>query len=152
MSPRVTGRVGRGNPAGAPAAGLKAESLLYAVTVGSLQDLALDKLGRELSAEEIEGIAQKITFAAGESLDTFLGWLPAKPVVDELHELLSRRRQIAHVWEIGDVRDLRPDLTEDEAWSVLQLVDDQKDATLGITWDTLEAAASELFPEEGGAS
>jgi hypothetical protein len=150
---RARDNAGRGRklPAGKPAAIEAADAVLCAVTTGSVQDMALDKLRRELSATELEGIAQKLTFAAGEALDTFLGWLPAKPVVDELDELLRNRHQIAHVWDIGDVRDVRPDLTEDQAWSVLQLIDRQKDASLGITWETLEAAAASLFPQEENA-
>jgi hypothetical protein len=89
MSPRVTGRVGRGNPAGAPAAGLQAESLLYAATIGSVQDLAGDKLGRELSADEIEWIAQRLTIAAGETLDTLVGSLPSAPNPSDQREQLK---------------------------------------------------------------
>jgi hypothetical protein len=152
MSPRVTGRVGRGNPAGAPAVGLTAQGLLYAATIGSVQDLASDKLGRDLSASEIEWVAQRLTLAASEALDTLIGSLPMASARDELHDVLARRRQIAHVWSVEDVLEVRPDLNEDEAWKVLQLVDRNLDATIGITWETLIDAASILFPEEGGAA
>jgi hypothetical protein len=66
--------------------------------------------------------------------------------------LLAKRRQIAHIWSVEDVRDVRPDLDDEQAWSVLQLIDDQKDATQGITWETLAVAAAVLYPEEGDAS
>jgi hypothetical protein len=65
-----------------------------------------------------------------------------------LHEIMQEERVIGLLWNIDDVRSLRPDLTDDQAWSVLQHVDDRKDATLGITWDTLSWAADDLFPYE----
>ncbi len=63
-----------------------------------------------------------------------------------LHEMMQEERVIGLLWNIDDVRSLRPDLTDDQAWSVLQCVDRRKDATLGITWDTLSWAADDLFP------
>ena len=63
----------------------------------------------------------------------------------DIHELLAQHRQIAHIWSVEDVQSVRPDLTEDQAWEVLQNVDDHKDAELGITWLTLEMAAEQRF-------
>lgn len=63
-----------------------------------------------------------------------------------LRGMMEEERVIGLLWNIQDVRSLRPDLTDDQAWKVLQIVDDQKDATLGITWDTLSWAADDLFP------
>jgi hypothetical protein len=88
MSPRVTGRVGRGNPAGAPAAGLTADSLLFAATTCSVQDFARDTLGRELSADELEWVAQRMTIVAGEALDTLVGSLPKADSPSSLAERL----------------------------------------------------------------
>jgi hypothetical protein len=62
-----------------------------------------------------------------------------------IHELLAERQQIALVWSIADVQQLRPDLDDEQAWEVLEHVDDNKDAGLGINWLTLEMAAGELF-------
>jgi hypothetical protein len=63
----------------------------------------------------------------------------------DIHDLLARRRQIAAIWSIEDVQSIRPDLSEEQAWEVLQQVDRNKDAELGITWLTLEMAAEHLF-------
>ena len=63
----------------------------------------------------------------------------------DIHELLEARRQIAHLWSVEDLQSVRPDLTEEQAWEVLQNVDHHKDAELGITWFTLEMAAEQLF-------
>jgi len=63
----------------------------------------------------------------------------------DIHRLLAERRQIALIWSIEDVQGLRPDLSEDQCWEVLQDVDHHKDAELGITWLTLKMAADHLF-------
>lgn len=63
----------------------------------------------------------------------------------DLHELLAGHRKIAVVWCIEDVQDVRPDLTDEQAWKVLQLVKRTHDCNYGITWLTLEIAAEQLF-------
>jgi hypothetical protein len=63
----------------------------------------------------------------------------------DIHALLAERRQIAHIWSIEDVHQVRPDLDVDQAWHVLQDVDRHNDSELGITWLTLEMAAEDLF-------
>ena len=72
----------------------------------------------------------------------------------DIHALLAARKQIAAIWSIEDVQEVRPELTDDQAWAVLQEVERGKDATLGITWETLEWAAQDLFgdaPETNAA-
>ncbi len=68
-----------------------------------------------------------------------------------VHQLLAEHRQIAAIWSIEDVQGVRPYLTDDQAWEVLQLVGDKADAEWGITWVTLETIADELFPEPANA-
>jgi hypothetical protein len=63
----------------------------------------------------------------------------------EVHSLLADRHQIAHIWSIPDVQSVRPDLTDDEAWEVLQSVHHDLDANCGITWLTLLMTAQHLF-------
>jgi hypothetical protein len=63
----------------------------------------------------------------------------------DIHELLPQNRQIAHVWGIEDVQEVRPDLTEDQAWQVLQTADRRLDSEYGMNWDTIEIIAEELF-------
>jgi hypothetical protein len=72
------------------------------------------------------------------------GMTPSPSYLD-IHKILAERRQIAHIWSIEDVQGIRPDLSEDQCWEVLQHVDRYKDAELGITWLTLEMAAEHLF-------
>ncbi len=70
---------------------------------------------------------------------------PAEPPEIDIHELLAQRRLIAHIWGVEDVQEVRPDLSEDQCWEVLQFTDQHKDAELGINWFALEFAAEELF-------
>jgi hypothetical protein len=62
-----------------------------------------------------------------------------------IHELLAERKLIAALWGIEDVQEVRPDLNDEQAWQVLQYVDRNKDAELGINWLTLETMAEILF-------
>jgi hypothetical protein len=50
------------------------------------------------------------------------GVLPDPAEID-VHVLLAPRRQIASIWSIEDVQEVRPDLTDDQAWEVLQQVE-----------------------------
>jgi hypothetical protein len=73
------------------------------------------------------------------------GWvLPPYP-----HWTLNHDKQIAAIWGIQDVQELRPDLTDDQAWEILQQVDHHHDRDGGITRNTIRHTANELFPEPG---
>jgi len=63
----------------------------------------------------------------------------------DIHSILAERREIAIVWDITDVQEVRPDLTDDQAWEVLQQVESKQDANIGVTWETLECVAEDLF-------
>jgi hypothetical protein len=72
----------------------------------------------------------------------------------DVHELLAGRGQIALLRSIDDVREVRPDLTDRQAWEVLKQVERRHDATRGVTWETLGWTAQDLFgdaPETGEA-
>jgi len=71
---------------------------------------------------------------------------PGSDPVDA-HEFLAKHRMIGVVWCIEDVQAVRPDLTDDQAWEVLQEVERKHDANWGICWITLEVVANHLFPQ-----
>ncbi|MFL5285239.1 MAG: hypothetical protein ACJ8AW_30750, partial [Rhodopila sp.] len=54
-------------------------------------------------------------------------------------------RQIAVTWCIEDVKEVRPDLTDEQAWQVLQQAKQEHDAGIGINWDVLKCHAQMLF-------
>ncbi len=59
--------------------------------------------------------------------------------------------EIAIVWHIDDVKEIRPDLTDEQAREVLQQAERRHDASVGINWDVLAIHADDLFPKESEA-
>ena len=57
----------------------------------------------------------------------------------DVHAFLAERRQIAVIWSVEDVQEIRPDLTDEQAWDVLEHAERHHDATIGINWDVLTA-------------
>jgi hypothetical protein len=66
----------------------------------------------------------------------------------DLDELLAENHQIAHVWGVEDVQQLRPDLDDDRAWQVLQAVAKGLNSEWGICWQTIEITADKLYGPE----
>lgn len=62
-----------------------------------------------------------------------------------VHQLLAGRKHIAAIWSVEDMQGIRPDLTAEQAWEVLQEAQHKHDAMMGISWDTLEILAEDLF-------
>lgn len=65
--------------------------------------------------------------------------------IDDIDEILAVERKIAIVWSIEDVQEMRPDLTDKQAWEVLQQARRYHDAYIGINWSVLECHAEMLF-------
>jgi hypothetical protein len=68
-----------------------------------------------------------------------------------IHQQLAKQRQIADIWGIEDVQSVRPDLSDEQAWDVLQAVLRYRDAGIGINWEVIESHAEQLFGLEPGA-
>jgi hypothetical protein len=64
-----------------------------------------------------------------------------------IHELLAKHRQIAIIWSVEDVQGVRPHVSGEQAWEVLQEAKRKHDAKYGICWVTLEVTADILFPK-----
>src|SRR5271157_1223867 len=72
----------------------------------------------------------------------------AADITDErIHQALADRHEIAITWSTVDVRHVRPNLDEEQAWEVLQQVKDIHDAEWGVSWTTLATVADDLFPK-----
>ena len=56
-------------------------------------------------------------------------------------------RTITVTWSVLDVLSVRPDLSKDEAWEVLQLIRKDHSANIGINWEVIESFADFLFPK-----
>ncbi len=63
----------------------------------------------------------------------------------DIHEVLAENRQIAHIWGVEDVQEVRPDLDDDQAWQVLQTVERHLDSECGISWQTIKDTAEGLY-------
>jgi len=50
------------------------------------------------------------------------------------------------------VKGIRPNLTDEQAFEVLEHVGRKHDAEWGISWTTLETVADDMFPETGSSS
>ncbi len=66
----------------------------------------------------------------------------------DMAALLEEQRQVAVVWSVEDVQEVRPDLTDGQAWIVLQHCDRRHDCNDGFTLPLIESAAEKLFPEQ----
>ena len=62
-----------------------------------------------------------------------------------LKPLLKPAGEIAIIWSVEDVLEIRPDLSREQATEVLEQVSQDHDAGIGINWQTLEYVADELF-------
>ena len=76
------------------------------------------------------------------------GTPPASENVIDVHQLLEDRRQVAVIWSTDDVQDIRPDLSEDQAWQVLRECRRVHDCEVGFTWLLIEIVANDLFPKQ----
>ena len=80
----------------------------------------------------------------GNTIDTFT----LRNAIEAFENGAGVKNSIFIEWCIDDVKDVREDLDDEQAMEVLEFVKDRHDATLGITWRTLEYAADYLYPEE----
>ncbi len=61
----------------------------------------------------------------------------------DIHAILAKRKQIAIIWSVEDVLQVRPGLDESQAWKLLKRVKQQHDCNDGITWSTLSVEGLE---------
>ena len=56
--------------------------------------------------------------------------------------------QITITWSVDDVLAMRPGLTVEQARDVLQHIEHNHDASIGVTWDVVTHVADYLFEDE----
>lgn len=59
-----------------------------------------------------------------------------------------KARSIAIIWTIEDVQEERPDLSEEQAMKVLEIVRRNHNAEVGVNWEVIKTTANVLFPGE----
>ena len=105
----------------------------------------LDEAGGEFSPKDYDVLEKRVY----EIRSILSDGLPPQIALHEgdIHQLLRKTFQIAHIWSVEDVIGVRPDLTNEQAWEVLEQVGDNVDSEFGISWTTLENFADEMFPK-----
>ncbi len=112
----------------------------------------------EVSRDELrQECNQRLRYAFESFLSDSPNAIQWIAIYDSERPLPKRRPQLASVltnlgvasvvWCIDDVRELRPDLTREQAASVLDTIITKHDASCGIGWDTLEHFAEMLYGE-----
>ena len=64
-------------------------------------------------------------------------------LVMEYAEDIQNEKAFANIWTIGDVKSLAPDLTDEDAMSILEMVEANFDAEVGINWTTIQQEIDE---------
>ena len=64
----------------------------------------------------------------------------------DIHKLLEEHRQVAEIWSIEDVQNVRPDLDDNQSWEVLKRCVKVHDCEIGFTWLLIEMVADSMFP------
>jgi hypothetical protein len=100
----------------------------------NLHDLLSDALG-----------GQTTHLPATVEVSDLLDFHNLSAYVQDLDELLLDNQLIAHIWSVQDVKSIWPNLDDDQAWTVLQRVEELVDRHEGITWDILQRTACDLF-------
>ena len=90
-----------------------------------------------------EGIAYREAIAV--IAEAAIAGISPRQTDTDIDALLAERRQVAVIWNIEDVREIRPDLSDDQCWEVLEFARQKHDCELGLSWTTLECAADTLF-------
>ena len=67
--------------------------------------------------------------------------------ITKLESQLLKQGYIVVLWHINDVKELRPDLSDEQCRKVLQQCEHDHDANIGINWDVISFHAENLFPE-----
>jgi hypothetical protein len=96
----------------------------------------------------IEHVGPKLSYPSPLDIDTIFEFNDAVDDCDiDLDALLARHRIIARYWSTEDVLNARPDLTDDQAWEVLQGAEVR--LACGSEDDTFDEIATELFGVAG---
>lgn len=74
---------------------------------------------------------------------------PAWKTLDELKAAAENltSREILFSWSVEDVQSVRPDLTDEQAFAVLERCEYCLDGEIGMNWYAIQAAADDLYPQ-----
>lgn len=96
-----------------------------------------------LNGEMVDG--QRFIMAYDDAVETLTGLIiNARALLEE-----GPDKEVCG-WSYHDVLIARPDLTDDEAKAVLDVIEDKADASVGINWDFVEMIADQEHPTTRG--
>ncbi len=80
-------------------------------------------------------------------VDTFLDIEPHPEIVRQqaIHAELAEMRTIATLWTTRDVQFCRPDLTQEQAWQVLQYCKQRDPGGYRMSWRSINQVTDKLF-------
>lgn len=76
--------------------------------------------------------------------------VPAAPLRADLAKIIDAHGYACLQWHVEDIAEIRPDLSRAKACLVLAEVVLQHDVINGVSWNTVEGIADDLFPLEDG--
>jgi hypothetical protein len=66
---------------------------------------------------------------------------------EDIRTHLAETGRLAVIWNVEDVKSVRPELTEAQCLEVLDACERKHDANIGINWTVIVTHAEWLFPE-----
>jgi hypothetical protein len=85
-----------------------------------------------------------------DAVNIFVHNILRRSVMIDIDQLLLDRQAIALIWEVTHVQDQRPDLSEEQAWEVLQECDRSWDRLNDPMLARISQVAENLFPNPPG--
>lgn len=104
----------------------------------------------ELS-DPLEAAIDDIIYEVEETIENIRKFRPHRVTHTEevdIDELLAEHRSVAMVWDIQHIKDQRPELTDAQAWEVLQECHRNRDRLNDPMLETIRQVAENLFPRK----
>ena len=100
----------------------------------SMHDILVQHFGTSVTVPATIDIDQLLDFACDDDEHEI-----------DVDDYLAKQQQIAIIWGIDDVKSVRPDLSDEQAWEALKFAHRGHDASFGLNWECLESAAEALY-------
>jgi hypothetical protein len=103
-----------------------------------------------INSSDNTGCDEDLTVTSESSVNSLQAFVEKLETPADADRTLSRfdpTSQIAIFWSVGDLQEVRPDLTAEEALNVLHYAKRKHDAEQGINWDVLRSSAEWCYRE-----
>jgi hypothetical protein len=89
----------------------------------------------------LEGVSIAVLKASAVSGPTL-----AQLTDEQVQAYFASTGRIAIIWSVEDVKEVRPDLDDEQCAEVLSACENRHDANIGINWEVIETRAGWVFP------